>query len=484
MIKKMTFGISVSMEGYESKTVAQQCVSNGEAVREKKREVTKFKEVEIDVNDFVDLATTGHTFCGLFRHKKGCNFTAKTKNAKNYIGSQVVFIDIDETRYETMVDFIDVLSYPPTVGYYSFNDKDVAGGRRFRLVYVLDAVYDWETIRSVYLRLARQIEFDTDEKIKDNCGGSPEQCFFGTCYRDVWKDANNIYTPEDIELVGCEGEAQEGSKQAIGEPVPTIDEQFIRDIKKMSYKQFIYTYYTKGYRNFWRSQYKSEQGRCWAFTDEGYVKLFHNKEVITDGHKRRKKLFMRMCLRLLAKPTATIEEIIYCALIDREQFIDNSDGVVSIDCLIRNAKNAFKMTPEQIRKKYQASVDYCSESRPKSVINDDVANKKAMVPVMMKERKDVEIGSMYDISRSFADNLADMTANGIDVKERRLKKWCDENGIEVPRKRSEKQKAAQERDEELMKKYDLAMTEHQNADRMGISKSKAHRIKCKIMHNA
>ncbi len=223
MSKKMTFRISVSVEGYESKDVAQQCVSNSEAVRGKRREVTKFREVELDLNDFLESVTTGHTFCGLFKHKMGCNFTARTKNGKNYKGSQLVFIDIDETRFETMVDFIDVLSYPPTCGYYSFSDKDVAGGRRFRLVYVLDKVYDWTTIRSVYLCLAMQAQYDTDEKIKDNCGGSPEQCFFGTCYGDTWKDVNNIYSPKDIELIGCE-EAQEGIKQAIREPVPTIDE--------------------------------------------------------------------------------------------------------------------------------------------------------------------------------------------------------------------------------------------------------------------
>lgn len=487
MSKKMTFRISVSVEGYESKDVAQQCVSNGEAVREKRREVTKFREVELDLNDYLESVTTGHTVCGLYKHKMGCNFTARTKNSKNYKGSQLVFIDIDETRFETMVDYIDVLSYPPTCGYYSFNDKDVAGGRRFRLVYVLDKVYDWTTIRSVYLRLAMQAQCDTDEKIKDNCGGSPEQCFFGTCYRDTWKDANNIYSPEDIELIGCE-EAQEGIKQAIREPVPTIDEQFIKDVKRMSYKQFIYSYYAdKGYRNFWQSQYASDEGRFWTYTDEGYVKLFTNREVITDGHKRRKKLFMRMCLRRLAKPTATIEEILYCAIIDREQFIDNSDGVVSIDCLIRNAKNAFTMSLEQIRKKYQASVDYCSANRPKSVINDDVPNKRAMVPVMTKERNDLAIGSMYDTSKSFTDNLADMTACGVKLKERRLKKWCYDNGIEVPRKQSDKQKAAKERNEELIKRYDLALTGQQNADALGVSTAMAHRIKhlkLNACHNA
>lgn len=83
----MTFRISVSVEGYESKDVAQQCVSNGEAVRGKRREVTKFREVELDLNNFLESVTTGHTVCGLFEHKMGCNFTARTKNSKNYKGS-------------------------------------------------------------------------------------------------------------------------------------------------------------------------------------------------------------------------------------------------------------------------------------------------------------------------------------------------------------------------------------------------------------
>lgn len=102
MSKKMTFRISVSVEGYESKDVAQQCVSNGEAVRGKRREVTKFREVELDLNDFLESVTTGHTFCGLFKHKMGCNFTARTKNGKNYKGCLSILMKRDLRRWLTL----------------------------------------------------------------------------------------------------------------------------------------------------------------------------------------------------------------------------------------------------------------------------------------------------------------------------------------------------------------------------------------------
>lgn len=485
-MKKQYFNVSVSEEGYTEKVFAESCVMGEEVARKWGMHKTMFREVNITVDNFVDLVVTGHTICGLFKHK-GDNFDASQKNGENYVGSQLVFVDIDETQYETMADFIDKLSYPPTVGYYSFSDKDIVGGRHFRLVYMLDRVYDREEITLIYYTLATQIVYDTDEKIKDNCGGVVEQCMFGTRYPDVYVNKDAVYNIEDIDLVGCEDEyekvqqkAQERAKSLICRDIPTPNRHFIYEMKLLPYTQFVGKYFGMGYRNVFHTQYDDYEEVEWgryADTNENHLKLFYNREQMHDGEKRRKTLFKRMCLRILMKQDITIEEIIYCAYLDREQFIDNSDGVVDNDCLIRNAKNAFRLSPEAIRIKYKRSADWCKAHRSAFVIADDVPEKRRLSPKVRKHKKDCQIGSMYDISKSFADNLADMTAAGIDVKERRLKKWCDENGIAVPRKKSEKQKAAQQRNEELMKKYDLELKERENADALGISTAMAHRIK-------
>lgn len=490
-MKKQYFSVSVSKEGYAEKVFAESCVMGEEVARKWGMHKTMFREVDITVDDFVGLVTTGHTFCGLFRHK-GDNFDASQKNGEKYMGSQLVFIDIDETQYETMQDFIDKLSYPPTVGYYSFSDIDKVGSRHFRLVYVLDRIYDREEITLIYYTLATQIIFDTDEKIKDNCGAVVEQCMFGTCFPDVYVNRDAVYNIEDVELEGCEEEyekvqqkAQERAKSLICRDVPTPDKHFIYEMKLLPCEQFVGKYYGMGYRNIFHTQYDDYEQVEWGWyadTTENHLKLFYNCEQMHDGEKRRKTLFKRMCLRILMKPDITIEELIYCAYLDREQFIDNSDGVVDNDCLIRNAKNAFRLSPEAIRIKYKRSVDWCKAHRSAFVIADDVPEKRRLVPKVRKHRKDCQIGSIYDTSKSFTDNLADITANGMDIKERRLKKWCEENGIIVPRKVSERQKAAQERNEKLIEQYDLALTGKENAEALGISTAMAHRIKQMKLH--
>ena len=55
-----------------------------------------------------------------------------------------------------------------------------------------------------------------------------------------------------------------------------------------------------------------------------------------------------MCLRRILKPEAGPDEILLNAYRDREEFIDNSDGVVSVDNLIRNVRTAFTYTIDEL----------------------------------------------------------------------------------------------------------------------------------------
>ena len=226
MQEPFKFRINVSLEGYPSKTDAEMAMHSGKAAKAKgyKGKMTFF-ERSITIDEFVQLITSGHTMANIFRFPEGeLPYKFKTKSGikmtkyaspyyvdkslqgglkiqfkanEYYYGQQAIFVDIDETRYRSMEDFIGKLKSKPTVGYYTFSDRPIF--RRFRLVYVLDKVYDEYMVEGMYRWIAAWIESDTQEKIKDNCGDRKAQAMHGTNHLDgLYKNEKAIYTFDDF----------------------------------------------------------------------------------------------------------------------------------------------------------------------------------------------------------------------------------------------------------------------------------------------
>lgn len=74
-----------------------------------------------------------------------------------------------------------------------------------------------------------------------------------------------------------------------------------------------------------------------------------------------------MCLRRILKPDATPEEILVNAYIDREAFIDNSDGVVSVDNLVRNVKSAFCYGIDELKNMFNPTIEYLKANSPSMI---------------------------------------------------------------------------------------------------------------------
>ena len=71
------------------------------------------------------------------KNKGGMKLTFKSDIF--FKGAQAIFVDIDNTRYRTIPEYINSLTYKPTCVYMSFSDNTEKHGVvsiRFRLVYV------------------------------------------------------------------------------------------------------------------------------------------------------------------------------------------------------------------------------------------------------------------------------------------------------------------------------------------------------------
>lgn len=224
------FLINMSIVGYEKKHDAVDSLNDAIA---KKNGLTKwcFREHWLTVDEFLDKATHGYNFCGLFRFmyerynydrwdrdrkmyshernvlpryaRKGkvCRGALKIafKDKRFFWGTQAFFVDIDETQYRTMDAFIAKLSKKPTGGYYTFSDAGEIAKRKFRLVYIFDKVYTPAAITVLGEAISQMIERDTDEKIKDNCGKVVNQYFNGTDKQyGVYVNHDAIYSIYDF----------------------------------------------------------------------------------------------------------------------------------------------------------------------------------------------------------------------------------------------------------------------------------------------
>ena len=117
----------------------------------------------------------GHVFCHVFNPyyiRKDGTFGSSQKTKRNFVYSQIIGVDIDETGYSSPHQYIDTLRIKPTFWYTSYshlkyNEEKNYGGPRFRLIYVFNSYIDNPYyFRYCASKLNKMIEEDTGEKIQ------------------------------------------------------------------------------------------------------------------------------------------------------------------------------------------------------------------------------------------------------------------------------------------------------------------------------
>ncbi|WP_045166500.1 hypothetical protein [Prevotella intermedia] len=456
------FVASISKCGYATK----QDVINTLGRENRKKygtESLRFREQTVTVDEIVDLIGDGYAFCATFDTNNGELMWKKqddgskkcicpvlkdgymsmtVKRDEFFKGSQIVSIDIDDTQYTNVEDFIEQLTYIPTFAYTSYSDSPEK--RKFRLCYVLDSpLNSIEEYKEVANTIHYTAEQDTNEPILDKCGKKASQYFNGT-NRSAGAELYKYYVVYDrSDFPTIEQEQEDEDKYA--KVKCEFDKDTVRDMEKLTYKKFMH-YYSLKYQYFYQTQVDWQEGEKYRLVGDDFICLtfrWNGKEIVKfgDGEHRRRKLKTYACLRRLIKPSITPEELLFNLYVDRERFFDNSDAVLSIDVLKTKVNAAFSLTIDEIKAKYAKLLE---NNKRKIVFNPTYLkdnaklnklgvgeNVESLIRSAVKDYNYCEIDKYYNQKLSVMDNVKELAKNGISVSRRTLYRYCADRDIKV-----------------------------------------------------
>lgn len=433
-----TFAVSLSQESFADKVIANAMI--GRSTDEKNTEIRKeygftrgvsYERINVTPKTLLTFLTQGKCVCQLFnptRPRKDGTFGTTDKRYENFAGAYCVFVDIDETKYQDMRDFINRLSLKPTFAYTSYSNKQPGKGARFRLCYVFSKpVKGIFHFRYLAHKVYEKIERDTQETIHDKCGLSPAQYMNGTnkaaqniifdefftgsifdysdflCSDDDFiqylrrycdysvsqqrrykRDIDSLLyslcddkerKTSDISYIYTT-QAMTDDKKMNTHGCCSFSERFVCDMERLSYEEFMQEYrHTIEY--FWHKE--DNEGWTLMLTDYGYIEyqdvsdgyfsLPYYRNKIKDGQGRRKKLYQRMCLRRVMRPDVLADDLLFNAYEDLNRLMDNSgkDGanIITVEELQRNVEDAMRLSLEEIEEEFAGMLATLRSKKPK-----------------------------------------------------------------------------------------------------------------------
>ena len=475
---KYKFKTSISREGYEDKKTVSICCQSRCGAKKIGRVKLAFKEQEVTVSEFLDYAVKGYAFCNLFRfdenvkyeferregnhrytydaypvYRRGLNkgyFKIIAKADRFFFGTQTIFVDVDNTKYHSLTEYITQLKYKPTCAYYSYSDGMNKGGivsRRFRLVYVFDSIINKDDFERVTYSIYSMIERDTKEGMSDICGTRYSQYMNGGNNPDTF-NSSIIYSVDDfftndnaVPQADDSTRNHDQDKPCPNVPLPVkskskitdviFSDELLEDMNNMPYEWVVRKWNDRGLKYIKYTQMDFEN-QFYKTTTEDFVRLRYIPDKLVDGQHRRKNLYMRAALRRLMKDNLSADELLYNLYIDKYLMFDNSDGVLSIDLLKTKVKAAMMTDIDTIKQ-----FDIISH-RQKFVINPMVSDKHAAVAAARRDITNKTIADMFDVSATVKANHKAMIEQGYKISIPRLYKWCNEFNIKPVKPKTRK----------------------------------------------
>lgn len=478
--KNYKFKVSLSKESFVDKIISGAMIGSSKVADNK--EIRKqygfnankgisYYEVELNAEELTEKLITGHVFCHLFNpesRRKDNTFNSSQKTNNNFVGSFVIGVDIDYTNYKNVEEYVNKLSLKPTLYYTSYSNLQEGKGARFRLIYVFDKmIKNFISFRYAAWKLNQIIINDVNEEIDDTCNLRCSQYFNGTNINNKnlivsYNCSNIIYSLSDLGLNKEEyidflkhncyyktnthkviinsilnkllpttyyNEMQNDTSEVednINQSVSLYDERLLNDMCRLDYDEFM-KYNRHKYPYFYRVEKDIWENNLYQYVDEGYFAFpysYGKNAILHDGQHRRKKLFMRMCLRRVMRPNVDANTILFNAYEDIHRFFDFS-GLDMEDFLKRNIEYCFAKTIEEIETEYSEVLEKLrNTTRPKRGII--YKNKKAY----SKETTYLILDEYYDKDLSVKDNISNLQNNfGLNFKERTIYYYIQNRNI-------------------------------------------------------
>lgn len=455
---------------------------------------------------------TGGTFKSNPFDNDGCVYKWARKQ-EMWSQAQCMFIDIDGSDKD-IEEYIKYLSFKPTFGFYTPSDKPER--RRFKLVYCFNQAvndrYLWSYIANILTNAANNKDSELDP-----CGKTATQVSFQSNGNGEW--LGYILNLDTIDYSGFNDFLSTIKKEDKIKDVFKIDDEIIKYLntwvkyrvkkKDVSGKAFsdIYKYFgnpenvlisytTKELRGFkvYNPILDSNQENIVKLTTSDYWELIQTPR--KDGQHRRRTLYRRMLLRrILAELNEieiTPELLLTNAVVDRETFIDNNDGVVDMECLKEMVKDAWCKDIEKIKNSevLKNSIEYLKSEAPDLKFIGDKKDMKQydVVSMILKYRGYIYqtiINFFYSNDKSIKEITEDINKFlenenfKIRISERTIYKY----------KSSELKSQKETRDEFIMAKYNEGLSASKISKALedngfeSMSKRQISRIIAKLKNN-
>lgn len=429
--EKHKFNVGLSSKSYGEKPIGKDISS-----------MTFFYE-ELTMEDFLFHLITGHSYCGIFKNEG--ILTIKQKRDSNYIGSQVIGIDVDHTSL-SIDDFIGKLDKKPSFYYTTYNNSDEHP--RFRLIYVFDEMIEGkENYKMVSKSIMDTIETSVGEKV-DDCSSKSSQYFNGTDINNdklsvKFHNYNLVYNIDDFDVVPSSFKEKDPPHKVYVEMSDVsstrfeLNEEFKKDLCSLRRKDFldkysgIYHYVTstlisedtalKGYWDLRNIDYYEVESEKYYWNNES-KKYFKYK--VQKGYRKTRLFYDGLTFKRILGDRLTPEYLVYLMIKDfNDNFYngDNKYGLKEILSKVYQVLNS-DIIPKKTNRKFKIDKKYWYDLALER--GYDVINWSQVRSIIMNDMKDNDFSSLYDPNKSIEYNI-----KNIECDKRTLIKWLKENDI-------------------------------------------------------
>ena len=342
----------------------------------------------------------------------------------NFIG-----VDVDDSEIG-FSDYISTISFKPTFAYTTPNDG--IKGNRFRLVYIVnEPIKEQSEFATYYNGIISTLNNQTNTINNDDCGAKIERLFNGNGKETIKTyESGLIYSKNDLPKgdIITHISTKQATKARKSKKANTNVE---KDFFNMDFDEFYSKYTMKRFIPIMESKVDFK-GKLYATLDEDFIEIkrFNKRGVLSRennklgiGEGRKKYLWKVLQLKRKIKPTITSDELLFNAVFEVYNFIDNEDGKLSksyiMEC-VENVMNSECTINTTNTKKIRVNKKLC----------DDMGiSAKAVANKARGERNHAKIGEWYDVSLSVGKNLKFAKNSNIKISRRTLYNFCNENGI-------------------------------------------------------
>lgn len=408
-----------------------------------------YTKKDVSIYTLTNLISCGYAFCAYYTNNAEFSMYDKTK--ENFIGTPLIFVDVDNLEGKTSEEFINSLDSDimPNLWYNTFSSTD--GNERMRLVYLMEKNIDNE---HVYRYNAHNIVDKLGINV-DNCTFSPFQFYLGTgkqqrvqCVNGAkhkvyeidlkeeneqdCKSANTTYIKKEHNNIECNCTFDNNS-------------DFMRNYWNLDNRAFILKY-TDSIDVINNTPLQYDPAKMYIELPEDYIEIERKTYTIyemkngektfkykdnyrwKDGEGRKKKLFLTAIMRRMMLNTITFEQLLFNTVWELENFYLNTKK----DYITK--KQVFQIVVSALKEDLESYKSMAKRDKRKFIVNPYYNNvegysNKQLAAMAKKAIHYAEIGELYDCNLSDKENLKVLEEYGVKCSLRTLKNFRKDNGI-------------------------------------------------------